>query len=100
VDHNGFIRRTARSAIALCSTVGAFVLIAPSAYAMTLPPPDGGSPTASPPRPTVAHAVVNSGLAAWQIALVCVGAVLSAAISAALIYWARAAHGRGTVSAA
>jgi hypothetical protein len=54
-----------------------FLAVAPSAFAMTLAPPDGPTGT------TASSTIVHSGMLGWQITLIAVGAaVLSAVVTA------------------
>jgi hypothetical protein len=100
MNHIHFVRRTASVVLAVCSTLFALVLFAPSAFAMINYM--GGSSPAVPPqqRPTVVHTVLTSGMAGWLITLIAVGAALLAATVAVFMDRARAAHRNPTVSAA
>jgi hypothetical protein len=94
-------KQAARVVIAVCSTLFASVLFAPSAFAR-ISHLDGGAPVVAPPQPhpTVVHSIVAGGMAGWQITLIAVGAALLAATGAVLMDRTRAARRGPTVSAA
>ena len=109
MNHRHFVRRTASVALAICSSLLSFVLLAPSAFALMVnfptyangraPSMAGAEPAVPQPHPTIVHTVVTGGMAGWLITLIAVGAALLAATVAVLTDRTRAAHRRLTVSA-
>jgi len=53
-----------------------------------------------PPLPAPAHSMVAGGMPGWQVALIAAGAALLGAALAVIVYRARAARRRASVSAA
>ncbi len=97
MNHIHFVRRTASVVLAICSGLLSFALFAPSAFALIPgyePSLARTQPAVSQPHPTVAHAVVTTGMAGWLITLIAVGAALLAATVAVFVDRARAAHRR------
>jgi hypothetical protein len=87
------IRRIRRIAGALaglaCACLG-LAVVAPAAFARTLPPFGfSGAVTTPAPPPAQVHTVVVGGMAGWQIALIAVGAALVSATIAVLLDRAR-----------
>jgi len=101
MNHVRFIRRAVSVLAAAGGSLLGFVLFAPSAFAMVLPPP-GLSPSgvSSQSVPTVVHTVVTGGMAGWQIALIAVAAALLTATLAVFADRARGSHQRISISAA
>ncbi len=96
-----YLRRAASVVVALASTMLGFLLFAPSASALVMPPP-GMSPTGPSPRPaqTLVHSAVTGGFAGWEIALIAIGAAVVAATFAVYTDRARESHRKVRVSAA
>ena len=74
------IRRILGVLAGLAATAATFAT-APAAYAVTLPPGEGGVPV----PPAGVRAVVAGGMPGWQIAMIAVGAALLAAAIAVLL---------------
>jgi hypothetical protein len=92
------IRRIRRIAGALaglaCACLG-LAVVAPAAFARTLPPFGvSGAVTTPAPPPVQVHTVVVGGMAGWQIALIAVGAALVAATIAVVLDRVRARTAR------
>jgi hypothetical protein len=89
------IRRIAGGLAGLACACLGLAVVAPAAFARTLPPfgISGAVSTPAPP-PVQVHTVVVGGMAGWQIALIAVGAALVAATIAVLLDRARARTAR------
>jgi len=73
----------------------------PSGYPeLASPRPEPPGWNKHPPLPAPAHTMVTGGMPGWQIALIAAGAALLVAALAVIVYRARAARRRATVSAA
>jgi hypothetical protein len=87
------IRRLVGILTGLAASVAAAVAVAPSAFAMQVPPPGPLSryqpqPVSNlkhPPVPVHAHTAISIGMPGWQIALIAVGAAIVAAALAVLL---------------
>jgi hypothetical protein len=90
------IRRTVTALGWLALTWLGLAVAAPAAFAVNEPAPDGGS--AGDSVVTVTRTV--GGMLGWQIALIAVGAALTAAALAVLADRARTAHRKTALSAA
>ena len=77
------IRRLAGFVAGLATALLAAALTAPAALAVQVPPP-GGTSGDSPPVVIQTRTVVEGGMPAWQIALIAVGAAVTAAVLAVL----------------
>jgi len=101
MNHVRFIRRALSVIAAAGGSLLGFVLFAPSAFAMVMPPP-GLSPSgvSSQSVPTAVHTVVAGGMAGWQTALIAVAAALLAATLAVFADRARGSHRKVSISAA
>ena len=96
------IRRIAGILTGLAAALLALVAAPAAAFAMTYPQPastGAGSSVYAPPPPQV-HTVIVGGMPGWQIALIAVGAALVAAITAVLLYRARAVQRKPVTAAA
>ena len=83
-----------RLACLLVTIVGAVLASTawvPAAFALPMPPGDGGLDTIVRPPPVV-HAVVIGGMPGWQIALIAAGAAVLAAALAVILDRARVAR--------
>ncbi len=74
------IRRILRVLVGLAIAAASFAA-APAAFAVTLPPGEGGVPV----RPAGVRAIVAGGMPGWQIAMIAAGAALLAAAVAVLL---------------
>ena len=86
-------RLAAVLAAAICGLLASAAAI-PAAFARVVPPPGGQygpGPVRQAPATTV-HVITAAGLAAWQIAMIALGAALVAAAAAVLVDRARAAR--------
>jgi len=103
------VRRVAGVLAGLASAWLGLALAAPAAFAVTHPTPGPagyltpggpGFPVPPPVPPVQVHTVVVGGMPGWQIALIAIGAALSAAIAAVLADRAWAARRRPSAVAA
>jgi hypothetical protein len=90
------VRRIRRFAVALAALATALVaaIAGPTAaFAVRIPPANGGQgASVSTPSPPVVHTVIVGGMPGWQIALIATGAALLAAACAVLATRALATH--------
>src|SRR5512140_745559 len=93
MTHMRHIRRLVGILTGLAATVAAAIAVAPSAFAMELPPPGPLSrfepqPVSNlkhPPVPVQTHTAVAIGMPGWQLALIALGAAIAAAALAVLL---------------
>jgi len=92
------IGRLARILAVLGAAVLAVTAAAAAALATPRPRPPGWNK--HPPLPAHVHAAVTGGMPGWQLTLIAAAAALVAAALAVMVYRARSARRRATVSAA
>ena len=93
------IRRPAGILLWLAGALPAsLIAAAPAALATPRPKPPGWNKHR--PLPAHVHAAVTGGMPGWQITLIAAAAALVAAALAVMVYRARSARRRATVSAA
>jgi hypothetical protein len=83
-------RTAARAACTLAIVASVLAASAVPALARPVPPPNAGY-TSTPASPVI-YTIVAGGMPGWQIAIIAVGAALTAAIAAVLIDRARTAR--------
>ncbi len=99
----GRLRRLFGLAAAVSFGLMALGATASGAFAEIAPPPGGGNAVIAPVPPAtirVVRVVTSSGLDAWQITLVAVGAALLGAVAAVLVSRARAVRRTASASPA